>query len=560
MQQLRSLLRIKHNYTDPFELLKARGLAATVWLLIGLALIYLALSSLITPSFSSQPFLIIGTAVLLFYVGVILQINRGNLVAASVTFVIIVYAVVTFVYLRSTTYSPTTFLPLIIPVVAAGVLLNRRGMVVMLILVVLALALGAVTRTFAPTAPTATTSPINVIVVSAFIMSVCLAMLYVFAGGQISLQRRTLSLTRELRSSTQITQTITGIKNTNELLEQSVLMIRDQLGYYHVRIFLQEERTGLLILRASTIPLIEQRRVAPDDTTVLNQVLRTGKSAVITRAGAESHRKELLPNMNTGIVTALKREQTLFGVLDVQTISTDEVAPSEIEVLEAVAAQIAIAIENTRLFSELESASKDRAELAEKLRATTTEFEQFVQESLGRAWTRYLEGKSDGLVGFDWREGSITENNYVSSSLEKAFENSMPELTHDGDEQILTVPIISRGQRLGAMEFRAPSTRTWSNRSIELAHVVAQRLALALDNLRLFEQAQNIATREYTASQIAATLQSQTDIDALISTAAETFQQALGATRASVRLGTPERRLAQTGLLGQSGQNGRHNQ
>src|SRR4051812_37974039 len=112
-----------------------------VWLIIGVSFFYLAFVSLSTigPKVISQPYILIGTGLVLFYLAVILQINRGNLLAASVAFVIIIYMVVAFTYLRSNTNSPTTFLPLIIPIVAAGVLLNRRGMIVMLILVVLVL-------------------------------------------------------------------------------------------------------------------------------------------------------------------------------------------------------------------------------------------------------------------------------------------------------------------------------------------------------------------------------------------------------------------------------------
>ena len=117
----------------------------------------------------------------------------------------------------------------------------------------------------------------------------------------------------------------------------------------------------------------------------------------------------------------------------------------------------------------------------------------------------------------------------------------MPEISAENGEQILSVPIVLRGQMLGAMEFRAPGGQVWNNRSLELARIIAQRLALALDNIRLYEQAQTIASREQTANQVAARLQSKTDIDALITTAVESFQQALGATRTSIRLGAPER-------------------
>jgi len=80
-----------------------------------------------------------------------------------------------------------------------------------------------------------------------------------------------------------------------------------------------------------------------------------------------------------------------------------------------------------------------------------------------------------------------------------------------------------------------------------LAQVISERLALALDNLRLFEQAQVIARREQLASQIGANLQAKTDIDSLVTVAAEAFQEALGASRTNVRLGVPQEKSNRNG-------------
>jgi hypothetical protein len=55
----------------------------------------------------------------------------------------------------------------------------------------------------------------------------------------------------------------------------------------------------------------------------------------------------------------------------------------------------------------------------------------------------------------------------------------------------------------------------------------------------LFEQAQNTAQREQVVSRITSQLQTTSDLQSLLTLAAEQFQEALGATQTRVRLGLP---------------------
>src|SRR5258708_34223288 len=108
--------------------------------------------------------------------------------------------------------------------------------------------------------------------------------------------------------------------------------------------------------------------------------------------------------------------------------------------------------------------------------------ERLGRETNTRAWARYLENRGDSTVGFDWKSGAVSGSTALNPTLSRGLTNSLPEIWIDKNEKILSVPILSRGQVLGVMEFRASADKDWNNRSIELARVIAQRLALALDN------------------------------------------------------------------------------
>jgi GAF domain-containing protein len=111
-----------------------------------------------------------------------------------------------------------------------------------------------------------------------------------------------------------------------------------------------------------------------------------------------------------------------------------------------------------------------------------------------------------------------------------------------GDEQIVSLPILFRGETLGAISFAVPAERPVSERSLEMAQIVVNRLSLALENTRLFEQSQMQALRERKASDVAQQLISANDVRSVLNLAAESFNQALGAVRTRVYL-QPDRMM-----------------
>ena len=126
-----------------------------------------------------------------------------------------------------------------------------------------------------------------------------------------------------------------------------------------------------------------------------------------------------------------------------------------------------------------------------------------------------------------------------SEALALTVDDGQPRLEQRDDASILCVPIRLRNQTLGAVEFRRSGSTGWTSAALELAQVVAERLALSLENARLFEQAQTTAQREQLVGQITSQLQTTTDLQSLLTLAAARFQDALGASHTRVRLGPP---------------------
>jgi GAF domain-containing protein len=103
-----------------------------------------------------------------------------------------------------------------------------------------------------------------------------------------------------------------------------------------------------------------------------------------------------------------------------------------------------------------------------------------------------------------------------------------------------------RNEAIGAMEFELDRDEPLPDGAMELVTAVSQRLGLAMENRRLFDETQRVAQRETLINDIAADLQSATGIDTIIQRAARHLQQTLSAQQVTIHLDTLPNEQGQT--------------
>jgi len=104
----------------------------------------------------------------------------------------------------------------------------------------------------------------------------------------------------------------------------------------------------------------------------------------------------------------------------------------------------------------------------------------------------------------------------------------------------VAVPIKLRGQVIGTLGLgRASGDRPWTQEERALVEAVAERLALAADNMRLREDTQRQAARERLVGEVTARMRETLDVEAVLKTAAREVRHALGLPELVVRLGGP---------------------
>jgi GAF domain-containing protein len=88
------------------------------------------------------------------------------------------------------------------------------------------------------------------------------------------------------------------------------------------------------------------------------------------------------------------------------------------------------------------------------------------------------------------------------------------------------------------MSFRVSLARALTERQLDTVRAIARRLALALENRRLFEQSQAQVIRERKANEIANALLSATEVQSVLRLAVENFNEALGAINTEIAVQT----------------------
>jgi GAF domain-containing protein len=169
----------------------------------------------------------------------------------------------------------------------------------------------------------------------------------------------------------------------------------------------------------------------------------------------------------------------------------------------------------------------------------------------------YAEGERTRRVGPRQTGKGLTE--YVIRTrepllIEENISARVEELGCDliGQEALswLGVPMMIGERVIGVVAVQSYTTaRLYDEHDRDLLNAVASQAAIAIENARLFEQAQAHAERERLVRTITDRVRQSTDREAIMRTTLQELGQMLGASRSIVRLGTQEQLLSKQETL-----------
>lgn len=349
---------------------------------------------------------------------------------------------------------------------------------------------------------------------------------------QIAL-RRAKRRAAYLQAAAEAARSVSGIREVEELLRETVRLISSRFNFYHAGIFLLNQDQDYAVLHAASSGEGQQM-------VAQGYRIRVGGSTLMGQAAAQKAPQTALEREEGDLSAALSRtrvqialplqvHERVIGVLDVQS-TKETLADEDMAVLQILADQLAVGIENARLFAQTQS---NLEELSRLYRAMTVE-----------AWGEFAEARP-GLQRYQTGESEVSESAW-RSAFDKARREARPvstccaEGSEDG-QHLLAVPVKLRGVPVGILGFHRPiQAGEWQPEEISLAEGVAERVALALENVRLLEEARRRAARERLISEITARTRESLDMETILSRAVQEIGEALGLAALDARLSTQE--------------------
>jgi GAF domain-containing protein len=337
------------------------------------------------------------------------------------------------------------------------------------------------------------------------------------------LEARVDTQSRYLQATTTIARQIVGVRDVDQLLNNVVDLIRDTFNYYHVQVFLVDEEREYAVLRSSTgepgrILLERGHRLPVGSLSVIGQVTAGGRSVIArdTDADAVHRRNELLPYTRSEMALALVAGDRIIGALDLQSTEPDAFGEDVIPILQSLGDQLAIAIENTRLYSQTQSSLR--------------ELEDLYGEATERSWAEFLAQARDPekrqVYGTETKTLEVQRGAVVKRVLSGS--GVIVSTGTDGRQSFLAAPVIVRNEVIGVLGVEPDGLREWTQDDVQLIQSIAERTALAVENARLYLQAQRAADRERLVNTIAGRLQRAPNLAMLLQSAAQELAQALG--------------------------------
>jgi len=209
----------------------------------------------------------------------------------------------------------------------------------------------------------------------------------------------------------------------------------------------------------------------------------------------------------------LRARGEIIGALDVQSRESAAFSQEDVAVLQTLADQVAVAISNARLFQRVQ----------ESLEAERRAYGELSRE----AWAEMLRARPG--LGYRYRQQAVIPS---SGSVEEAqgLDEGLPKLG---------LPISYRGQRLGTMVAHKPAdSGEWTPAEIDLMKTLAERLSVALDSARLYEDVQRRAVQEQLIGEVTGRMRETLEVEMVLQTAVDQIAGALGLAALDLRLGT----------------------
>ena len=323
---------------------------------------------------------------------------------------------------------------------------------------------------------------------------------------------------------------------------------------------------------------------------IANTPIRPGRESAVRRVGLEKrpvHIPDMLADpecivpdvykeegMRTSLAVPLLKENNLIGAIAVYRREVRPFTDAHIKLVSTFADQAVIAIENVRLFQELQARNRDLTEALEQQTATSEILRviassptdlQPVLDVVAENAARLCGANDANIIRLDGdflhsvasygtldpiRPVPLNRGSPVGRSLvdrqtihvrdaASEVETQFPEIRalrqRGGFRTVLATPLLREGTPIGAILIRRTEVRPFSDKQIALLKTFADQAVIAIENVRLFQELKESLEQQTATSEILGVIASSpTDIQPVLDVVAENAARLCDATDAVI--------------------------
>ena len=181
-----------------------------------------------------------------------------------------------------------------------------------------------------------------------------------------ALQRRNTYLA----ASSEIGRLVTSTLDVNTIFTRAVSLISERFGFYFAAIYITEENGFSARLQeakgeAGEKMKTQQHSFVVGSPTVVGKVAETGEALVVNNTEQEPlyQVNPLLLDTRAEVAIPLRTGTRTVGVIDIQSTQENAFTPDDVSVLQSLADQVTVAIENARSYELSQQLIKDLREV-----------------------------------------------------------------------------------------------------------------------------------------------------------------------------------------------------
>jgi sigma-B regulation protein RsbU (phosphoserine phosphatase) len=346
-----------------------------------------------------------------------------------------------------------------------------------------------------------------------------------FASHRVEVERfrlGQLSLVREVSAQ------IANVLDLDELARRVTELIQKTFHYYYVAIFTFKSDSRVLRFRSSASAPRKGKKKSPIALEVepgqglIGEAASLGQQIVYDDVHADPRFRfiDSLPETRSEVVIPLKVEDRILGVLDVQSNQLKSFHPNDLLVLNALADNVAYAVEGARLYGDLQRRADQLSVVAEvsKRVTSTLDLAQLMNDAAALIHTRFdypfvslftvhpnrrlisyeagsgkrsgkLRGHAfslddpHGIIPWVARAGQTVLANDVTKETRYSPSSEPPGNTRSE----LTVPLIFNEKVLGILDIQSDRPNAFNEEDRMMFEAVAGTIAAAIRNADLFQ-------------------------------------------------------------------------